>query len=158
MCDVILYAKGQESAIPDEALDNLPWSFLSWSLHRGLRDILVAYSKERMDRSSRYSAPGWDSQVVIHEMEDMASSAVLAGRGNSGDAVRVVTDIAVILWNGDSSALDETHFWRQLIPELSSPTLSTMAVIALTKCFVLEWSLDLDYQLYHDFPLELYFG
>lgn len=91
-------------------------------------------------------------------MEDMASSAVLAGRGNSGDAVRVVTDIAVILWNGDSSALDETHFWRQLIPELSSPTLSTMAVIALTKCFVLEWSLDLDYQLYHDFPLELYFG
>jgi len=141
---------------------------------RRLRDILVTYSKERMDcyrdrladtlrravldKSEKLIARGWDSQFVIHEMADMASSAVLAGRGNSGDAVRVVTDIAVILWNGDSSALDETHFWRQSIPEPSSPTLSTMTVIALTKCFVLEWSLDLDYQMYHDFPLELYFG
>lgn len=174
MYDVILYIKDQESAVLDEALDNLPWSFLSWSIHRGLRDILVAYSKKRMDcyrdrladtlrlavldKSEKLIARGWDSQFVIHEMADMVSSAVLAGQGNSGDAVRAVTDIAVILWNGDASGLDETHFWRQSTSEPSSPRLSTMTVIALTKCFVLEWSLDLDYQMYHDFPLELYFG
>ncbi|KAJ5987941.1 hypothetical protein N7481_003151 [Penicillium waksmanii] len=88
----------------------------------------------------------------------MASSAVLAGRGNSGDAVRVVTDIAASLWDGHVSALDETHFWRQPVSDSDFSTLSPMAVIALVKCFVLEWSNDLDYQMYHDLPLELYLG
>lgn len=55
-------------------------------------------------------------------------------------------------------ALGETHFWRQSILEPSSSTLSTMHAIALVKFFVLEWSSDLDYQMYRDFPLELYLG
>ncbi|KAJ5404049.1 hypothetical protein N7509_003920 [Penicillium cosmopolitanum] len=172
--DVILYIGHQESAVLDQALDNLPWSFLSWSIHRGLRDILTAYSKQRMDlyrnrlantlrlavlnRPETLIARGWDSQFVRHEMADMASSAVLSGQGNSGDAVRVVTEIAASLWDGDVSALDETHFWRQPVSEPDFSTLSPMAVIALVKCFVLEWSNDLDYQMYHDFPLELYLG
>lgn len=28
-------------------------------------------------------------------------------------------------------------------------------VVALTKFFVLEWSQDLDYELYHDLPVEV---
>ncbi|KGO77208.1 hypothetical protein PITC_023320 [Penicillium italicum] len=172
--DVILYVRDRESTVLNKALDNLPWTFLSWSIHRGLRDILVAFSRERMDRyrnslaktlslavlnmSEKFEARGWNSQFVRDEMADMASSAVLAGRGNSGDAVRVVTDIAAVMWDGDASALDETHFWRQKIPEPCSPNLSPRTVIALVKCFVLEWSLDLDYQMYHDFPMELYLG
>lgn len=28
-------------------------------------------------------------------------------------------------------------------------------IVALTKVFVLEWSQELDYQLYHDLPVEL---
>ncbi|KAJ5609927.1 hypothetical protein N7528_009193 [Penicillium herquei] len=161
--DVILYVPGQESAILDKALDNLPWSFLSRSAHRGLRDILTSHSKERMDRHrnclAKPCAPrGWDSRFVRHEMGDMASSAILAGQGNSGDAVRVVTDIALSLWDGDVSALDETYFWRQSVAEPYPSTLSLMAVIALVKCFVLECSVNLDYQLYHDLPLDLYLG
>lgn len=106
-------------------------------------------------------------------MADLAAGAVLAGSGNSGDAVRIVTDIAAV-WcegrgNGDGLAvisLDETMFWRvphQPVEEVNreggdSGELSSMAVVALVKFFVLEWSVDLDYQMYHDLPLELYLG
>ena len=95
-------------------------------------------------------------------MADIAANAVLAGRGNSGDAVRVVTDIAVTLWDGTASGLDETVFWRCAATHpmsSSSPSLlNPMAVAALVKCFVLEWSNELDYQMYHDLPLELCLG
>ena len=50
VCNVILYIALQESAVLNDALDNLPWTFLPWSIHQGLRDILVAFSKERMAR------------------------------------------------------------------------------------------------------------
>lgn len=33
-----------------------------------------------------------------------------------------------------------------------------MALVALVKCFVLEWSNELDYTLYHDLPLKVYLG
>jgi hypothetical protein len=42
----------------------------------------------------------------------MAARAVSAGRGNSGDVVRIVTDIALLLWNETTPELDETTFWR----------------------------------------------
>ncbi|KAJ5825757.1 hypothetical protein N7474_002895 [Penicillium riverlandense] len=173
LCDVTLYVPPRECAVLNEALDNLPWTFLSWSIHRGLRDILVTFAKGRMDhfRTSladtlrfavgkwpeKLDARGWNPRFVREDMADLAASAVLAGRGNSGDAVRVVTEIAAMLWDGSISALDETQFWRHAIPE-PSPILSPMVVVALVKCFVLEWSIDLDYQMYHDLPLEMYLG
>ncbi|KAJ5779716.1 hypothetical protein N7457_007436 [Penicillium paradoxum] len=172
--DVTLYIPRRESAILNEALDNLPWTFLSWSIHRGLHDILVAYARERMDRyrsrladtlrltvakwPERLDARGWNPQFVRENMADMAVSAVMAGRGNSGDAVRVVTEIAAALWNGPTSALDETNFWRDTSPSSCPPILDPITVAALVKCFVLEWSIHLDYQMYHDFPLEMYLG
>ena len=117
-------------------------------------------------------------------MADMAAGAVLAGSGNSGDAVRIVTDITAVWCEGrdDVTSYDETMFWRveptPPISPLSPPSvisddiatsspgsknsgseeLSSMAVVALVKFFVLEWSVELDYQMYHDLPLELYLG
>lgn len=105
-------------------------------------------------------------------MADLAAGAVLAGSGNSGDAVRIVTDIAAVWYEGrrkmgdgpDSIvSLDETMFWRvphQQKEEVGGERggLSCMAVVALVKFFVLEWSVELDYQMYHDLPLELYLG
>lgn len=173
-CDVILYVAKKESNVLDKALDCLPWSALSWSVHRGLRDILVAFAKDRMDRyrdrlaetlrstvikwPERLDAKGWDPQFVRGTMADIAASAVSAGSGNSGDAVRIVADITLTLWDGPMSQLDETTFWRDEHCNSGSSALSPMAVVALVKCFVLEWSIDLDYQMYHDFPLEMYLG
>lgn len=175
--DVTLYIPKRESDVLNKALDYLPWSCISWSIHRGLRDILVAFAKERMDQHrhqlaetlrsavaqwpERLDARGWHPQFVRESMADMAASAVMAGRGNSGDAVRVVMDIAVTLWDGTISGLDETVFWRHTTAHSmssASSLLDPMAVAALVKCFVLEWSNELDYQMYHDLPLELCLG
>lgn len=172
--DVSLYVPEKEAAILNRALDCLPWSSLSWSIHRGLRDILVAFAKDRLDQwrdhlaetlryavakwPERLDAKGWNPQFVRDNMADMAASAVLAGGGNSGDVVRIVTDIALTIWDGEVSALDETTFWRSSLPQPSPSYLSPSIVIALVKCFVLEWSNDFDYQIYHDFPLEMYLG
>lgn len=95
VCDVSLYVPRQESIVLDEALDNLPWTFLSWSIHRGLRGILVSFARERMDRyrsrlaetlrlavakwPERLDAGGWNRQFVKEDMADMAESAVMAG-------------------------------------------------------------------------------
>ncbi|RJE17882.1 hypothetical protein PHISCL_09785 [Aspergillus sclerotialis] len=111
-----------------------------------------------MEWPERLETKGWESHFVRGTMADMAASAVLAGTGNSGDAVRIVTDIALTLWDGTISQLDETSFWRYPYSDSGSSILSPMAVVALVKCFVLEWSTDLDYQMYHDLPLELYLG
>ncbi|KAJ5456245.1 hypothetical protein N7530_011519 [Penicillium desertorum] len=172
--DVTLYVRKQEAAVLNEALDKLPWTFLSWSIHRGLRDILVAFARERMDRyrnrlaetlrlavakwPERLEARGWDPRFVREGMAAMAASAVMAGQGNSGDVVRIVTEIAAVLSGGPVPALDETRFWRDTVPISDSPILDPMTVIALVKCFALEWSNDLNYQMYHDFPIEMYLG
>ncbi|KAI1924043.1 hypothetical protein LOZ64_000785 [Ophidiomyces ophidiicola] len=171
---VILYVPENESTILNKALDFLPWTLLSWSIHRGLRDILTAFAKKRMDLHrghladtlravvakypERLEARGWDSQFVREEMADMAAGAVAAGSGNSGDMVRIVTDIALVMWDGSTAELDRTSFWGYPTSTHSSPVLTSMAVVALIKCFVLKWSNDLDYQMYHNLPLELYLG
>lgn len=173
---VTLWISEAEASILNRALDYLPWSSLSWSIHRGLRDILVAFAKQRMDPyravfaealhaavhewPERLDAMGWDPTFVREHTADMAASAVQAGRGNSGDLVRIVTDAALLLWDGTKDGLDETRFWRTQpsSPPEKSEDLSPDTVVALTKCFVLEWSNEFDYQMYHDLPLELIFG
>ena len=169
-----------EQGILEHCLDCLPWSWLSWSVHRGLRDILVAFAKPTMnnlrsalasalhsaaeENKSRLQAKGWAPEFV-DVMADMASSSVLAGGGNSGDIVRVVTDVALLLWDvsNDPRGLDETRFWRQERQRQAEPVegkvqLSTDTVIALTKIFVLEWSVEFDYQMYHDLPPRILFA
>ena len=163
-----------EQKILEQALDSLPWSSLSWSIHRGLRDVLVAYAKPTMDKHrphlafrlrefiheqpEQLEANGWAGTFVRGAMAELAANSVLAGSGNSGDSVRVVTDTALLLSlsKKDSTVLDETDFWRSERHDLSEDSpLSAAAIIALTKCFVLEWSVEFDYQIYHDLPPEL---
>lgn len=109
-------------------MDCLPWSPLSWSVHRGLRDVLLAFSKTTMDkfrmnfaqvlrqaiekRPDRLEAKSWESKFIRESIPDIAFSSVMAGEGNSGDSVRVVTDAALLLWEGTTTGLDETTFWR----------------------------------------------
>ncbi|KAK3637741.1 hypothetical protein LTR22_018142 [Elasticomyces elasticus] len=167
---VSMIVGAEEEKIMQCALDCLPWTSMSWSIHRGLRDILVAYAKPTMDKYREHFAAllkqtvvekshllasrGWNLQFVRHNMGDMAASAVLAGSGSSGDLVRVVTDIVLVLGGDYNLAkLDDVNFWRR-----SDRSLDLDGVIALTKLFVLEWSNDFDYQLYHDLPISLFFG
>ncbi|KAH7304687.1 hypothetical protein B0I35DRAFT_444749 [Stachybotrys elegans] len=159
-----------EEEIIKKALDHLPWASLSWSIHRGLKDILVAYAKPVMDQHRKELADllkrtcnekphlldrrGWNPSFVRNNMGDMAASAILAGGGNSGDLVRVVTEIVLALVDDwPVSRLDEVSFWT--LPERE---FGLQGVVALTKLFVVEWSNEFDYQMYHDLPINLYFG
>ncbi|KAI5859724.1 hypothetical protein GGS23DRAFT_614746 [Durotheca rogersii] len=183
-----------EEALLRRALDGLPWVALSWSAHRGLRDVLLAYGRPTMDAhraqlagllrgaAARHAgalrARGWDAAFVRDAMAPMAAAAVLAGPGgNSGDAVRVVTDLAAVAvaamppasdaapreWS--LAQLDDVRFWRDR-PLLRGTAfrapretpLDAAGVVALTKLFVLEWSQEFDYQLYHHLPISLYFA
>ncbi|OTB12368.1 hypothetical protein K445DRAFT_321098 [Daldinia sp. EC12] len=189
-----------EEAVIRQALDSLPWTCLSWSMHRGLRDILLAYGKPVMDhhrkalaallqqtvadRPDVFRSRGWDPEFARSSMGPMAASAILSGAGNSGDSVRVVTDVAAV-YAGETwglEKLDEVRFWRTRRREVITTTtaattggegdgisstsdshsdsgeLDAEAVVALTKFFVLEWSQEFDYQLYHHLPISLYFG
>ena len=163
------------------ALDCLPWSQLGWSVHRGMQCLLVAYGKPIMDLhrealASKLQAAvtsrqnqvtlrswGWELTFINDHMGSNAANSVRKSSGESGDNVRVVTDIAELLAQGSLSDLDETHFWRGQIENrkrdpatlVVNPELDPDTIIALTKLFVLEWSSELDHKLYEDFPLEL---
>ncbi|KAL6713357.1 hypothetical protein ACLMJK_008822 [Lecanora helva] len=171
---VLMIVPEGEQKVLEQALDCLPWSSLSWSIHRGLRDILVAYAKPTMDKFRRNLAEriqkfikenpqqleghGWAPEFVQGAMPTLAASSVMAGSGNSGDSVRVVTDAASLLSARAPAELDETTFWRETRHGLDGDFwLSANAIVALTKCFVLEWSVDFDYQMYHDLPPEILF-
>ena len=71
-------------------------------------------------------------------MADIAANSILAGSGNSGHSARIVTDAALLLSPKDLSTLDGTNFWRDERHDLAKESvLSTNAIVALTKCFVL---------------------
>ena len=161
------------------AMDCLPWSAMSWSIHRGLRDILIAFCKPHMDlyrdtlaeklkaiareRSDILEKRGWDSTFVRESIGESAAAAIRAGSGNSGDLVRVVTDLVLVSVDNLSSVsvdLDETRFWRTVTAKHNSnprPShiLDADSLVALTKCFVLEWSIGFDYQMYHEIPVDM---
>lgn len=117
--------------------------------HRaGLANILHNAVKQH---ATELEAKGWESKFVSDYMADMAAAAVSAGKGDSGDSVRVVTDIAMcIAQTSDAKKLDVTEFWTS-----EREILGTMDVVALVKCFILEWSTDFDYQMYHYLPLTM---
>lgn len=158
------------------ALDCLPWKSLSWSIHRGMREILLAFGKPIMNKFRanlaallhRFVASkpvaltriGWDLKFVQESMGEVAFSAMLEGSGDSCDLVRVVTDIARVYlvhkeMQHDLETLNDVDFWRLANAERQ---LDAAGIIALTKFFVLEWSIETDYQLYHQLPLTMNFG
>lgn len=146
-------------------------------MHRGMRDILLAYGKSIMDgyrvelaeslkqavleNESLLILKDWAPDMVSGNMPNIVYSSAMAGMGDSGDIVRVVTEVAKLLVTESGSALDETFFWRkptkgthQDDQALQFP-LGSDAIVALTKFFVLEWSQEFDYQMYHNLPMHL---
>lgn len=137
-----------------------------------MRDILVAYGKPVMelhraelaakikqfvaDRPGLLDSRGWNPKFVRESMGDMAASAVLAGKGNSGDLVRVVTEIVLAMVGDWSlSRLDDVVFWRR---DEGERGLDVEGVVALTKLFVVKWSNEFDYQIYSQLPISLHFA
>ena len=175
---LLMFVPQLEVGVLEQALDYLPWTSLGWSIHRGLRDILVAFARPAMDRyrkslasrlrlaisekSHELEIKGWAPGFVRNSMADLAANSVLAGEGSSGDAVRVVTDTAALLWSGEASGLDETRFWRQgkhILRERDGEgqRLDVDTVVALTKIFVLEWSPGFDHKMSERLPAQLLF-
>ena len=116
------------------------------------------------EKPHRLEEKGWKTWFIENRMADLVANSVLAGRGNSGDAVRVVIDTAALLWSEEARGLDETRFWRQGKHVLGEgegkeQKLDVDTVVALTKVFVLEWSQDCDfgYIIGEELPAELLF-
>lgn len=166
------------------ALDCLPWNSLSFSLHRGMQDILLEFGKPTMEtyrkqlatlvkntivnnpialgRDKKGVGIGYENNLTGGSLASMAESAIMDGKGDSGDLVRVVTDaVRVHLGHKDLAKdlreLDDVTFWR-LAKEERHEELDRDGVIALTKFFVLEWSVPLNYQMYHQLPVTMNFG
>lgn len=173
-----VYVPEREQHVLAAALDSLPWSPLSWSVHRGMQCLLVAYGAATMnayrpalartlqeavkDNPKALEAAGWKPNFVRDYMADTAAASVAMDGGDSGDSVRIVTAAALLLWKGSEEGLDETGFWRSMVGKSShveevdaNTLLEPGVVIALTKLFVLEWSNELDHKLYEDLPLEM---
>ena len=171
---VIFFGDGEQILLA-KALDYLPWNALSWSMHRGMRDVLLAFGKPVMDQCRPKLAAvvkdgvrkidgllvkkGWNSRFVHDAMPDLAETSILAGSGNSGDLVRIVVAVVECLVEaskvGASIDKDATNFWHRT-KRSEDIVLDLDTTVALTKFFVLEWSQELDYQLYHALPVELY--
>lgn len=168
-----IIVKKHEQELLKRALDCLPWTHLSWSMHRGMRDILLAYGTTVMnsyreelvsvirdtvrEKEGALIAAGWSPEFVRTSMADMAASSVMFGRGNSGDLVRIVAGLVDVLVDvssgGESIDKDKTTFWRS---SERPAKLDLDGIVALTKFFVLEWSQELNYQLYHQLPATVY--
>ena len=171
----IVYVPPAEEQVLATALDCLPWSTLSWSIHRGMQCLLLAYGDRVMKSYRRAFAhtlkvaikthasvlelQGWSSSIVRDHMAENTASSVMASEGDSGDIVRMVTAAAHLLTDKSQEALDETRFWRSFVGHgapsevRETQPLDDDAVIALTKFFVLEWSNELDHKIYDDLPL-----
>ncbi len=84
----------------------------------------------------------WSAEFVDESMADIAFIAVMAGEVNFGDSPRVVTDAAFLYPLSSMLDLDGTTFWRQEHNRTDDVAeLSTETIIALTKFFVLKWSI-----------------
>lgn len=175
--EVKLTVPPAEELVVRHALDCLSWNSLSWSVHRGMRDILLAFTKPVMDahrpqlgqlllqaagdHAQELQARGWDAEFVRNSMGHMAATAIQSGSGNSGDSVRVVTDIvAVLVGDWEVERLDAVNFWQREPEDRPQPgtKLDSDAIVAMTKVFVLEWSQEFDYQCYHHLPIQLMLG
>ncbi|THZ42756.1 hypothetical protein D6C90_05208 [Aureobasidium pullulans] len=153
---VEMFVGKEEQKVLAQAMDCFPWviSFLqhtSWFARYPGRIQQISAVKQH---TTELEAKGWESKFVSDYMADMAAAAVSADKGDFDDSVRVVTDIAMcIAQTSDAKKLDVTEFWTS-----EREILGTMDVVALVKCFILEWSTDFDYQMYHDLPLTMEFA
>ncbi|KAI9746810.1 MAG: hypothetical protein M4579_007586 [Chaenotheca gracillima] len=160
-------------------LDNIPWSQLGWSIHRGMKDVLHGYGKTTLatyrtalaetlrvavqTNEFALAREGWEVNFIQDSMADQAASAILGGNTCSGDGCRIVSAAALLLCeNKDEAALDHTEFWSnhlQFSHEGKAvypiEPLPADTVIALVKLLFVVWSQEFDYEIYHCLPSEL---
>ena len=112
-----------------DCLDHIPWSPIAWSIHRGMKDTLVAYAKpymvayrERLAeqlsnavRTHTYALRhrGWEPGFIRDHMAEQAKSAILGDDRCSGDVCRIVAAITELLCDKGQIDLDHTKFWVQ---------------------------------------------
>lgn len=108
-----IYLQHKEAAAIAECLDHLPWSPLAWSIHRGMKDVLIAYDLPYMSayrgilaatlaaavprHSFALRRRDWGPRFITESMVDQAASAGLGDDRRSGDTCRLVTAITEVL-------------------------------------------------------------
>ncbi|KAL8741879.1 MAG: hypothetical protein Q9184_008331 [Pyrenodesmia sp. 2 TL-2023] len=172
----VIYVRDDEEAIIADCLDHLPWSPLAWSIHRGLKDLVVAYAQPFLtayreplartlaeavsEHSFALQHRGWDTAFVREWMAEQAASAMLGDDRASGDTCRVITGLGELLWQGVESGMDKTTFWTNSreIPQVqpAGTKLSPDTIVALIKVYMVRWSRDFDYDVYHKLPVTLF--
>jgi hypothetical protein len=168
-----LYIPPDEQKVIEWALDFLPWSQLAWTIHPGMRDILLSYGKETWHkyrtalsntllqairgRENILVQRGWNTVVVHEDLASMIASGILCGNTS---LVRAVTEVTLLLCEGVEEDLDVTEFWRknsqdpaeQVSDEVQLPV---DTVVALVKYFTLECSFEVDHPVFRNLPIEL---
>ena len=61
-----IYVGQSEVARIADCLDRLPWSPIAWSVHRGMRDILISYAKPYMEAYRVAIAKALSDAVKTH--------------------------------------------------------------------------------------------
>ncbi|KAH0538933.1 hypothetical protein FGG08_004524 [Glutinoglossum americanum] len=173
----ILYLAQEEVVLVASCLDHLPWSPLAWSIHRGMKDVLVAYGKQTMKayrndlaeflrqavkgKEQVLADQGWPRKFAEDYMASQAASAILGDEECSGDVCRIVSAVALLEWDKDEASLDQTTFWRSNVhvliedDETQTRKLTPDMVIALVKLFFVQWSHEFNYGMCFDIPYEL---
>ena len=170
-----IYVRTSEIGAIADCLDCLPWSPLAWSIHRGMKDILVAYALPYMKvyRTSlastlhaavktyelRLIQLGWEADFVRGDMADQAASAFCGDDRCSGDVCRIVSAAAEVFCSKTVDELDRTTFWVRNLQtppeEMETRTLSSDMVAALVKVHFVWWSHEFDYDIYTRLPLNI---
>lgn len=170
-----IYVGQSEVATIADCLDHLPWSPLAWSIHRGMKDTLVAYAlpfmvahreplaKALHDAVTTHTYAlrhrGWEPTFVRDHMAQQAASAIRGDNRCSGDVCRIVAAITELLCDKGQVNLDHTKFWAQHLDlpreQAIDEGLSPDTMVALVKAFFVWWSHEFDYEVYHKLPLRV---
>ena len=171
-----IYLQSQEVVVIADCLDHLAFSPLAWSIHRGMRDVLVAYALPYMMAYrqplantltlavARYTfalrARGWQAEFISECMAEQIGSAIMGDERCSGDACRSVTAVTELLWERPESEMDHTLFWKNnrehQYKHQTQGTLPADTVVALVKAYMVWWSHDFDYEIQATLPRKLY--
>ena len=171
-----VYLRQAEATAIADCLDHLPWSPIAWSIHRGMKDILIAYAypymmayrevlaeelgKAVQSHVTALHNSGWKKEYIVQSMAQQAQSAIRGDGRCSGDVCRIISAIAESLWDKSQAEMDHTTFWSRHVDvpaarEQVSEALTPDGVVALVKAFFVWWSHEFDYDIYYKLPLEI---
>ena len=140
------------STIVADCLDKLPWSVLGWSIHQGMKDVLLGFASASLElyrqelatvfrqAATTYAdnliGKGWKEGFVRTRMPDIVGAA-FDDRLKSGNVCRVIAGLAEQIWEHGlpttttttahqpaASITEPTNFWKD---QLKDPQGSPMA-------------------------------